>query len=386
MSLRRVRAGGQMLFVLLNLHLQPEPSQERVLALLRALAQTEPFIPLLICRKNSLLADRAATEGLPALALGSSWPLHPVSLLRIWLRLRTHRRVILQSFEEQSAVLAHLLATRRKPGQTIVTHARFFTPGMSRPLLQKSYAAADAIVCGSSTIAKLVQEQSGLLPDTFRVIPPGTRYSGYPARVDQGNGRVAICMPGTLTEGHGQESLVHAMAALWQVEDLPPWEVRLVGAGSMFHFLFDEAQKLGVLDRLAMLGEQDLREVLPHCKLLVLPPGELVYAPILTGGWAVGLPVICPALPAALELVRNGENALLVAPDNPQALASAILRVLRDAKLAEKLVQGGKSALASVSEERMIADNFDLCRELIARRGWFTRAFMSAQDGDADQP
>jgi len=378
-----------MLIVLLDLHLQPEPSQERVLALLRALAQADSFIPLLICRKNSLLADRAATEGLPVLALGSGRPLHPVSLLRIWLRLRTHRRVILQSFGEQAAVLAHMLAALRKPGQTIVTHTRFFTPGMIRPLLQKSYAAADAIVCGSSTIAKLVQEESGLLPDTFRIIPPGTRHSGYPERVGQRNGRVAICMPGTLTEGHGQESLVHAMAALWQVEDLPPWEVRLVGSGSMFHVLLDEAQKLGVLDRLAILGEQDLREVLPHCKLLVLPPGELVYAPILAGGWAVGLPVICPALPAALELARNGENALLVAPDNPQALASAILRIIRDAKLAEKLVQGGKNALASVSEERMIADSFALCHELIARHGWIMRASapaQSAQDGDAGQP
>jgi len=375
-----------MLFVLLDLHLQPDPSQERVLALLRALTQTEPFTPLLICRNNSLLADKAATERLPMLALGSSWPLHPVSLLRIWRRLRTHRRVILQSFGEQAAAFARLLTTQRKPGRTIVIHTRFFTPGMHRPRLQKSYAAAEAIVCGSSAIATLVQQDNGLPPDTFHIIPPGTRYSDYPERVDQRNGRIAICMPGALTEGHGQESLVHAMAALWQVEDLPPWEVRFVGSGAMFRFLLDEAQKLGVLNRLAILGDQDLRAVLPHCKLLVLPPGELVYAPALTGGWAVGLPVICPALPAALELVRNGDNALLVAPHNPQALAAAILRIIRNAALAEKLVQGGKNALASVSEERMIADNFALYRELIARQGWAADSPAPAQDGDAGQP
>ncbi|MDR0239184.1 MAG: glycosyltransferase family 4 protein [Deltaproteobacteria bacterium] len=375
-----------MLFVLLDLHPQPEPSQQRVLALLRALVQTEPFTPLLICRKNSLLADRAAAEGLPMLALGSSRPLHPVSLLRIWLRLRPHRRVILQSFGEQAAVLANLLAARRRPGRTIVLHTRFFTPGMRRPMLQKSYAAADAIVCGSSTIAKLVQQENELPSDTFRIIPPGTKHSDYSERMAQRNGRVAICMPGALTEGHGQASLVHAMAALWQVEDLPPWEVRLAGTGPMFHFLLDEAQKLGVLDRLAILGEQDMHDVLPHCKLLVLPPGELVYAPALAGGWAVGLPVICPALPAAIELVRDGENALLVAPDNPQALASAMLRIIRDAKLAEKLVQGGRNALASVSEERMIADNFALCRELIASHTWVAGSSVPAQDVGAGQP
>ena len=373
-----------MLIVLFDLHLQPDPSQECILALLRALAQTKPCIPLLVCRKNTLLAGRAATEGLPVLALGSGWPLHPVSLLRIWLRLCKHRRAVLQSFGGQAAALAYLLATRRKPSQTILLHTHFFTSRMCHPLLQKSYAAADCVVCGSSAIAKLVQEKIGIQADKFRIIPPGVKYIGYPEHVNQCNGRVVICMPGALTSGHGQESLIHAMAALWQVEDLPPWEVRLVGAGPMFHVLLDEAQKLGVLDRLAILGEQELREVLPHCKVLVLPPGELVYAPGLASGWAAGLPVICPALPATLELVRNKENALLVAPNNPQALASAILRVIRDVALAEKLVQGGKNALASVSEERMIADNFALYRELTAKRGWGAYAPAPAQDGEVE--
>ncbi|MDR2695965.1 MAG: glycosyltransferase family 4 protein [Deltaproteobacteria bacterium] len=370
-----------MLVVLLDLHLEPDPAQECILALLRALAQTKPFIPLLVCRKHSPLAGRAAAEGLPLLALGSGWPLHPVSRLRIWLRLRKHRRVVLQSFGGQAASLAYLLASRRKPGQAVLVHTHFFAPRMHPKWLQESYAAADCVVCGSSTIARLVQAASGLQPDRFRVIPPGAKHIGYPERVKQRNDRVAICMPGALAEGHGQESLVLAMAALWQVEGLPPWEVRLAGSGPMFHVLLDEAQKLGVLDRLAILGEQDMREVLPHCRMLVLPVGELVYAPSLACGWAAGIPVICPALPAALELTRDKENALLVAPDNPQALASAMLRVIRDAKLAETLVQGGFAALASVSEERMIADCVTLYHELIARQGWVASPAALAQDG-----
>ena len=378
----RVRAGTQMLVVLLDLHPQPDPSQECILALLRALAQTKPFIPLLICRKHSLLASRAATEGLPVLALGSGCPFHPFSLLRIWLRLRKHHWAVLQSFGGQAAALAYLLAARRKPNRTSTVHTHFFAPRMHQPLLQKSCAAADCVVCGSSTIAKLVQQQSGLQPDKCRVIPPGAKHVGYPERRRQRNERIAICMPGVLAEGHGQEALVHAMAALWQVEDLPPWEVRLIGSGPMFHVLLDEAQKLGVLDRLAILGEQDLHEVLPSCGVLILPSGELVYAPGLAYGWAAGLPVICPALPAALELTRDKENALLVAPDNPQALASAILRIIRDAKLAKKLIQGGKTALASVSEERMIADSFALYHALIAKRGWAASPTASAQDDE----
>jgi len=229
-------------------------------------------------------------------------------------------------------------------------------------------------VCGSSVVAKFVQQASGSPAAKVRIIPPGAKNVSYPARVPQRDGRVAICMPGALEAGYGQESLVHAMAALWQVTDLPPWEVRLLGAGPRFRFLLDEAQKLGVLDRLAILGDQDPCEVLPHCWALVLPSGEPVYASGLAYGWAAGLPVICPALPAAFELTQDKENALHVAPDNPQALASAILRIIREPGLVEHLVQGGKNALASVSEERMVADSVALYHELIAKRGWVASA------------
>jgi glycosyltransferase involved in cell wall biosynthesis len=383
MPWRHARAGVQMLVVLIDLHLPQDPSQERVLMLLRALARTKPFIPLLICRKHSFLADSAAAEGLPALALGSDSLFHPLSWLRIWLRLRKHPMAVLQSFGDQAAALAWLIAARRKLARTIVMHTHWFAPRMQHQWLEKSYEAADCVVCGSSVIAWLVQQASGIPSAKLRVIPPGVKNIGYPERVPQRDGRVAVCMPGILAEGYGQTSLVHAMAALWQVEDLPPWEVRLWGAGPMFNFLMDEAQKLGVLDRLAILGEQEASEILPHCSVLVLPSGELVYSPGLAYGWAAGLPVICPALPAALELTRDKENALLVAPDNPQALASAILRIVRDPDLAKQLVQGGKNALASVSEGRMVADSFALYHELIARRGWveYSVAFEQGAGG-----
>ncbi|MDR0466822.1 MAG: glycosyltransferase family 4 protein [Deltaproteobacteria bacterium] len=373
-----------MLIVLIDLHLQPDPSQERILMLARAMARTKPFTALLICRKRSYLADKAASEKLPMLALGSDWHLHPFSWLRIWLRLRKHRHVVLQSFGGQASALAYLLAVRRKPGRTVVTHTHFFAPRMPQKWAQKSNEAADCIVCGSTTIAQLVQRESGVQSSKLRVLPPGAENAGYPDHVPQRDGRIAICMPGALAEGFGQESLVHAMAALWQVEDLPPWEVRLMGSGPKFQFLLDEAQKLGVLDRLAILGDQDPREVLPHCRALVLPTGELVYAPGLGYGWAAGLPVICPALPAVFELTQDKVNVLHVAPDNPQALASAILRIIRDPGLAEALVQGGKSALASVSEARMVANSFALYHELLARRGWVASSSAPAQDDAAE--
>jgi glycosyltransferase involved in cell wall biosynthesis len=46
------------------------------------------------------------------------------------------------------------------------------------------------------------------------------------------------------------------------------------------------------------------------------------------------------------DLVRDGENGLLVEPGDPQALAEALTRVLGDRELAERL---GREAHASAS-------------------------------------
>jgi glycosyltransferase involved in cell wall biosynthesis len=57
---------------------------------------------------------------------------------------------------------------------------------------------------------------------------------------------------------------------------------------------------------------------------------------------AVGRPLITRRNRAVQELLRDGESALLVPPEDPQALADAILRLKADPQLAQKL---GQSAL-----------------------------------------
>ncbi len=53
---------------------------------------------------------------------------------------------------------------------------------------------------------------------------------------------------------------------------------------------------------------------------------------------AAGRPIVASDLPALREVLRDGENALLVPPEDPQALAAAIQQVRSDRALAERLV------------------------------------------------
>jgi glycosyltransferase involved in cell wall biosynthesis len=48
-------------------------------------------------------------------------------------------------------------------------------------------------------------------------------------------------------------------------------------------------------------------------------------------------PIIASRLPAIMEVLRDGENAVLAEPGNPASLARTMERVMRDATLAEAL-------------------------------------------------
>jgi glycosyltransferase involved in cell wall biosynthesis len=60
-------------------------------------------------------------------------------------------------------------------------------------------------------------------------------------------------------------------------------------------------------------------------------------------------PLLAPATPDIAELVRDGDNALLVPPDRPEAAAAALDRLLGDPALAERLGERGAETAASLS-------------------------------------
>jgi glycosyltransferase involved in cell wall biosynthesis len=69
---------------------------------------------------------------------------------------------------------------------------------------------------------------------------------------------------------------------------------------------------------------------------------------------ACGTPLVTADTPAARELLRDGESALLVQPGDPQALAAALRRLAERADLADALSAGGLAAYRSHASEQVL--------------------------------
>ena len=83
---------------------------------------------------------------------------------------------------------------------------------------------------------------------------------------------------------------------------------------------------------------------------------------------ALGKPIVASDLPALREVLRDQENAILVPPDRPLALAAALREVLDDPALAERLGRGARADAPQYSWDRRAWRLEMLMRAAIAAR------------------
>jgi glycosyltransferase involved in cell wall biosynthesis len=67
---------------------------------------------------------------------------------------------------------------------------------------------------------------------------------------------------------------------------------------------------------------------------------------------ALGVPAVVTRTGAQTELLRDGQSALVVPPDDPAAMAHAIARILESPTLAGDLVRGAAESLAALDPDR----------------------------------
>ncbi len=131
--------------------------------------------------------------------------------------------------------------------------------------------------------------------------------------------------------------------------------VRLVcvGTGSLHNELLNLVRELGIEDAVRFVGFQaDVAEWLNLADVTVLPSFYEGLPLVAIESLAAAKPVVATAVDGSGEVVVDGETGLTVPPGNPQALAAAVCRLLRDAELRKKLGRQGREWVCKHFDER----------------------------------
>ena len=120
-----------------------------------------------------------------------------------------------------------------------------------------------------------------------------------------------------------------------------------MGDGPLRPELEREAESLGLGDQVHFLGDRrDIPAVLASLDISVLPSASESLSNVILESMAAGVAVVASRVGGNPELVAE-DRGVLIAPDDSEALASAIECLLRDAKLRLKLSRNAKQFVAA---------------------------------------
>ena len=171
---------------------------------------------------------------------------------------------------------------------------------------------------------------------------------------------------GTVARLHRQKGIIDLMRAAGHIHrGLPEAKIVVVGGGPLERTLRIEAKKLDLQRFFVILGERrEARELLSLFDVFVLPSLWEGLPLALLEAAAMGKPLVATNIDGVREVIRDGETGLLVPPSNPEKLAEAILRLLRDKDLAHKL---GENAKATIPPSFPLSKMIDETEQLYLR-------------------
>ena len=233
------------------------------------------------------------------------------------------------------------------------------------------YEQAARVVCISEQVRRRVLEGALGLSTTEIV------YNGVDAGAFSPGGRVpgtefVVASVGSLIPIKGHDVTLGALAAL-QAE-FPGVRCRIVGEGPELGRLQDLARRLGISERVEFLGRQrrgQVARLLQASDVFVLPSRYEGLGVAYLEAMATGLPAVAYRGQGIEEVIRHGENGILLANHGPETAARDLAAVLRTL-----IQQDGMRAKLGVAARRTVVGGFTLLHQA---RG-LLRVFESAAE------
>ncbi|UCE75376.1 MAG: glycosyltransferase family 4 protein [Methanomassiliicoccales archaeon] len=191
----------------------------------------------------------------------------------------------------------------------------------------------------------------GISQDKIVIIPNSVDTKRFSPRRTKSNG-FEILWAGRMVREKGLEYLFQAMIEV--IDKIPDVKLILIGDGEQRKYLEKLAVKIGIRDNLHFVGIKEhsaMPDYMAQAKLFVLPSLSEGMPLTLLEAMSSGIPIVATKVGGIPEVVKNGENGILVPPGDSKELSKAILRLMENKTLSDEL---GKNA------RKLIIDKYSL--------------------------
>ena len=272
---------------------------------------------------------------------------------------------IMQALRVPSIVVAHTVLKDPTPQQ--------------RSVLESVMTLADQVVVMSEAARQRLC--AGFAVDHHKVttIPHG---AALPATNGvQHSERPTILTWGLIGPGKGIERVIDAMTSLKNLPNPPRYLIAgrthpkvLAAQGEAYReALFAQAKRLGVAESVSFDAEYRspaaITELVQTAAVVVLPydSKDQVTSGVLVDSVASGRPIVATAFPHAVELLGGGAGTV-VAHDDPDALVTALSRLLTDPHVAGSMATQARGLAPAMAWPVVAQAYVELGQRLVASR------------------
>ena len=320
---------------------------------------------------------RRAAEGLELIPLA---PRTEMDLGTAWQLSRVLRRLrpdIVHAHDAHAVAMAALALSlgSPEPRPRLVASRRVDFHLKKNAFSRWKYRQVDCFLCASSMIQSMLVND-GVPRERTAVVYEGIDVS-HVAAAPPLNVHAEFWLPthapvignvAALVPHKGQRYLIDAAPLV--IREIPDARFVIVGQGELESALQKQIRNQRLERKVILAGfRPDVLSLHKGFDVFVMSSVTEGLGTSLLDAMASARPVVATRTGGIPEVVEEGETGLLVPPRNPQALAHAIVRLLRDEPLRQRMAAAGLARVsAHFSADRMVQQTLDVYARLVDRR------------------
>jgi len=210
----------------------------------------------------------------------------------------------------------------------------------------------------------------------IKIIPTGVDLSlakenySSPARPrwDIPEGAPVVAFAGRMAKEKNLELLLNAFSLT--VNKLPDAHLLLIGGGPWADHIQTLAREMNLSSQVHLSGflpRQEVYQALNHVQVFAFPSLTDTQGIVVLEAMACGLPIVAAKSGAIAEILRQGEEGLVVEP-NPAAFAEALLALLQDPARRSKMGEQARRQAEEFSSANCARKVVELYQKALANR------------------